>query len=158
MPDHPIIITRHARERYVIRAVDPVKFAHLNSCRGCDQCVSLLYEVNLITRSMRRHMDRHICRQALDAVERNEQVTDPLFIETVKTRLPKDYFGETNYYIDRSTPNTLVFVVKREEALVLKTVLTWDMIDGMVLRHCHKPEEFAKVFRSWKHQTRIKDR
>lgn len=156
MSDYPIIVTQHARERYIVRVVDPQKFGHLETCKGCGQCVNLLYEINILMRSMRKHMDRHISRQALKCMEQNEKVTDPLFLQTIKTHYPKEVFEETTYYIDRSTPTPLIFVVKKGDPPILKTVLTWDMIDGTILRHCQNQEETTKVFKTWKFRDKMK--
>jgi hypothetical protein len=156
MNDHPIIITTHARQRYVERAVDPQKYGHLGKCGGCETCDTLIREIDTTLLTIGRQIDRRICRRVMDAIRGGEKVTNPLFLEALRKRMPKEAVEDTVYYIDRSREEPIIFAVRKrdEKTNVLLTVMSYDMIEGTILRACNTHEDATKVLKRWKFQSK----
>jgi hypothetical protein len=157
---YPILITNHARQRWIERVADPKKYRHLTWCREggtCGICIQLIHELRDILRAYRQSLDRTISGRALAAIERGEKVEDPLFIEAIKKKWPEDVDAQ-EHYIDRNGLNTIIFAIKREPdgRPVVVTVLTFDMLDGIVLMVNQGDQNAMKrVFETWKRQAKF---
>lgn len=154
---YPILITHHARQRWLERVVDPKKYIHLRRCGdggNCGICIQLIHELRDIMRNVRASLDRSISGRALAAIRNNERVTDPLFLDAIKRWFAEERVEPTEHYIDRQGPNTIVFAIRREPdgRPIVVTVLTWDMIDGTILMA--NMDDPKKVFDAWKRQAR----
>jgi hypothetical protein len=154
---YPIIITHHARQRWLERVVDPKKYLHLRRCSdggNCSICIQLIHELRDIMQNVCASLDRSISARALASIRNNERVTDPLFLDSIKRWFAEEWVEPTEYYIDRQGQNTIVFVIRREPdgRPIVVTVLTWDMIDGITMMANMKDSK--KFFDIWKRQTR----
>lgn len=154
---YPILITEHARQRWIERAVDPKRYQHLSQCRrGCAICIQLIHDIRGVMRMMKREIDGSISRRALAAIQANERVNEPLFLEAIRKKWPEDALGK-EHYMDRTGRNTIIFAISREPdgRPVVVTVLTWDMIDGTVLMANQGDKESLKrVFETWKREAK----
>lgn len=153
---YDILITNHARERWVERVVDPKRYEHLHKCRGegCEQCVTLLHDLRNAVKICGRGIDGKIAAAYRIAKEEGRHVTDLSFIEAVKKRY--GIRGRVDFLL---TPSNKVLVVcyNEEEIPVLKTILTQDMVDGFVIMTSNN-DDMKTVFKRWRFENRhIKD-
>jgi len=134
------------------RVVDPQRYGHLKGCKtsGCEECRSKMQEMRNILRDNRRNIDSDIARRVREARAAKSLVTDLNFMAAVKKRYGTERVFE--FLQDESA----VFVIvhpPNEPSPVLLTVMSLDMIDGMVFQ-TFKPEELKPVFERWKHERR----
>lgn len=153
-PRYSILITVHARQRWMERVADPKHYAHLSKCKvpNCDQCNSLMHDLRNAIRCARRHIDGAIARRVREAREAGSFVKDVNFMRAVKKRYGED--RDFTFLQDHSA----VFVIVNppdEPTPVLLTVMSLDMIDGTVIQ-TFKGDEMKPVFERWKHERRQK--
>jgi hypothetical protein len=157
---YPILITYHARQRWLERVADPKKYRHLVTCPDggrCGICIQIIHELRDILRTYRQSLDRTISGRALAAIRHNDRVKDPMFLEAIRKKWPEDHCGASEHYFDPNSHQSIIFAIKREPdgRPVVVTILTWDMIDGTVLMtNGNDPEAMQRVFKSWKSQAR----
>lgn len=151
---YELIITNHARERWVERVVDATRYEHLSKCKvgsGCGTCESLINDIHGALRMARKQIDGRILACYLSAKQANDRVTDVSFMETIaKTH------GSDAKHMDFLISGIAILVVSQkpeEETPQLLTVLTKNMIDGTVVKNTPVPE-MKKVFKRWKHEIR----
>src|SRR6185312_3189837 len=149
---YPVIITLHARERWVERIVDPRHYHHLRTCTGCEKCNSLIRDLQGAIRYCGKQIDRVIAGRFKTAKENGKKVVDVSFLEAFK----KQHGSESEEY-DFYQSGNAVFVVRQNskegEPPILITVLSEDMIDGTVIRTMNS-EELKSVFKRWKFERR----
>ena len=149
-----LVITAHARERWVERVLCPDRYKHLQTCKrvqSCETCHSQMQEIkSMISRSC-REIDRGIVRRYFAALESEAYVVDVNFHAAIRKRYGSEEFS---FLKDHSA----VFVVAHppgEPVPVLKTVMTLDMIDGMVFQvFGNDKEAINTVFERWRHERR----
>lgn len=150
-PQHyKVIITTHARERWLERIVDPQRYSHLKQCPGCQKCNDLLFDIRYIIKQYGRDIDRSIIRRLMCAKESGAKVTDPAFQESIKKQYPNE---KLEFYVDGDA----VFVIGDDPTKpipVLLSVLTYDMIDGTLLRGATNKQELDAVFKKWHFEAR----
>ena len=153
MKKYPLTITKHARERYVVRISDPNRYRHLTQCRvGCSECIRLDTELFNVLKAYRSNIDRTLSGRVLSLIKNNQKVTDTDFIRTMEKAYQIEFSnGEAReYYQD----DKAVYVITREPDghPVLITVLSEDMIDGSVLKY--NTSNSKEILNRWKFQTR----
>lgn len=84
MPKYPLTITKHARERFIVRIIDPKRYLHLTQCRqGCEECVRLDKELHHVINTFKGNIDRTIAGRVLAAIKMDYKITDEDFIQTM---------------------------------------------------------------------------
>jgi hypothetical protein len=153
---HDVIITNHARERWLERVVDPKRYEHLRTCRcpkvNCPECTSLIHDIRGILRLSRRVIDGRIASCYRNARDNNKRVTDISFIEAINKRYGEEIAANMDFLISQSGAAILV-TARKEDTPVIKTILTADMIEGTIFRNLNK-DELKQVFSRWKHERR----
>lgn len=152
---YDLIITVHARERWVQRIADPRRYEHLDSCKvvGCPTCVSLVHDLRNAVMVCGRGVDSSIAACYRRAKAEGRRVTDVSFMEAVRKKWPEDA-GIFDFLIGHRA--VLVVSQKPEEDTpILRTVMTTDMVDGMVVRTMGR-DEMKVVFKRWKREARNK--
>lgn len=147
---YDVIITHHARQRWVERFQDPKSFSHLSECRRerCEQCATLLHRLRFILKHNVRRIDGAIAGRFREARDANNVVTDYSFLETMR----KQYGDEVSQYTFYQHGGD-IFMVKQEETPVLVTILSEDMLEGTVIRKAN-PEEMNQIFARWRFEDR----
>lgn len=143
---HPILITNHARERWLMRVADPKRYQHLALCKGCPQCNSLIFDIRNIIKLMGRNIDIAIKSRFLKA--QGHPYLDTQVIEEVK----KSY----HYPLDFHVHDDVVFVTTFHDGNptpVLVTVLTTLMLEA---RKELDKEEINSMMRKWHFEARQK--
>lgn len=151
-----LLITEHAKERWVERVVDPTRYIHLETCKiqGCKTCSSLLYDIRGILRNpkAKRSIEGRILATYQQSLLTNSYIADVSFLEAVKKK-----YGDISrfkFLLTGSGMAVLVVSKKPEESFpALLTVMRSDMVDGMVIRTMNK-QEMKNVFNRWKYETR----
>lgn len=156
---YDLIITNHARERWVERIVDPTRYEHLSKCHEteCETCRSLVHDIHGALRIARRQIDGRILHCYLAAKEADNRVKDLSFKEAIAKR-QAEFYGKNLEWVDFWISGRAVLMVSKtpqEETPTLITVLTNDMIDGTVIKDTPLPD-LKKTFKRWKHQARQK--
>jgi hypothetical protein len=146
------VITPHARQRYIERISSPKLFAHLGTCRrpSCDTCVSLAIRIRHTTQAARKYIDREIRDKLGKAQADGAHVKNPSFLEVIRKVYPTDRNFEFLMY------GTAVFVIVNpadEPSPVLLTVMSVDMIDGMVIQSS-TTDELTVYFDRWKREAK----
>ena len=142
---HSVIITRHARERWVERIIDPKRYDHYRLCRvGCPTCVDLAYDMMNTIRIAGRGIDRDISQRFRSA----RPVEDQVFLKAV---------GQTHDLASHAIKrdDKAVFVTLKAEIPVLGTVMSIDMMTGTIIRN-NSGNNLKNVFSSWKHEVKAK--
>lgn len=149
-----LLITTHARERWVERILCPERYTHLRTCknpRNCSQCQAQVAEINMMISRSCREIDRSIIRRYFAALKDENYVIDPNFHAAIRQRYGQEEF---TFLKDHSA----VFVVAHppdEPIPVLKTIMSLDMIEGMVMQVFGNDQEaMKKVFERWRHERR----
>ena len=147
MPKFDLIISPHARERWIVRIVNPTRYAHLDQCTGCEVCTSLLHELRNIVKIGARQIDGRIAATFRHARDKNSRVTDVSFLEAIR----KKHGDEAAFFDFLVNGNAVMMLSRRpeQEVPLLVTVMTTDMIDGTVIRRMSN-EEMKTVFQRWK--------
>ena len=149
---YAVLITTHARQRWMERVVDPERYSHLKGCKVscCEECLTKIQEIRNILRDSRRNVDSEIARRVREARAAKAVVKDMNFMAAIKKR-----YGEEKVF-EFLQDHSAVYVITHppnEPSPVLLTVMSLDMIDGMVFQ-TFKPEELKPVFERWKHERR----
>ena len=153
---YDILITKHARERWVTRIADPERFTHLNSCkrirRNCSECGWDLNAAHSTIRECRRGIDIAIVSAYRRARDDKMFVTDENFKEAIRKR-----YGEKNlkFYNDGRAVFVVLDPAPDLDIPVLLTIMTPDMIDGMVFQ-VMEPADMKAVFDRWKREMKRK--
>lgn len=145
---YDVIITSHARQRWVERIADPKRYGHLKRCHleNCEKCSSLLYDIHGIIKAYGKTIDGAIVQRYRRAKTENSKVTDVSFLKA----MAKQHGDLACFEFLRS--ENAVFMTKLEENTpILITVMGIGMIDGTVLRNFSK-EELKTVFHRWKRE------
>lgn len=151
---YPVIITSHARERYVVRISDPVRYSHLNQCKlGCEMCTSLAMELRQAIVVCRRGIDRELSGRILAAIRGNKLVQDQMFLSAIAKIFPAEVYENSQYYMDEKA---IYVIVREKDGPVLVTVLSLSMLDGTILRSCKNIDDFKKVFATWKREAKVR--
>lgn len=153
-PRYSILITSHARQRWIERIADPRRYAHLATCKtpGCSECVSKLHDIRAAIRCSRRYIDGEIARRVREAKAAGGVVKDVNFMAAVRKR-----YGEERDFLFLQDHSAVFVIVNPpdEDIPVLLTVMSLDMIDGTVIQ-TFKGDEMKAVFSRWKHERRQK--
>jgi hypothetical protein len=148
-----IIITPHARERWIERIADPKRYEHLGKCPGCVTCANLQRDIREAIYIGARYIDRSIVQRYREAKEAGARVVDPLFLAAFKKEQRSE--GEEFEFYQSGRAVFCIGENDREgEPPILITVLTEEMIDGTVLRRASSPEELKTVFKCWAFENR----
>lgn len=149
--NYDLIITHHARERWVERIMEPVRFAHLAACRrpGCETCDSLRTERSSVIRGAKRSVDGSLAASFRAATE---PVCNRLFMQAVAKR-----YGRQADRLGFRKNGNAVFVVAKEAPPVLLTVMSQDMVQGLIFMTLDH-RELRPMFEELKHQRRIRER
>ena len=148
---YDVIVTRHARERWIERIADPQRYQHLKSCAGCQTCNSLLYDLRQAAELCARQISGRLADLYREAKAANRKVTDPTFLQIIKERSEpnKNY----DFLVSNSPKAILMLSIQTEGPPVLVTILSGDMLEGTIFRHCNR-EDLQKVFGRWKFEAR----
>jgi hypothetical protein len=156
---YDVLITNHARERWLERIVDPKRYEHLTTCPcpkvNCSQCTSLIHDIRDILRFDRRVIDARIASCYRDARDHGRKLTDVSFLEAIKKRHGDEVAGASEFLISHSGKAVLVILKKDNDPPVLKTILSADMVEGTIFRNL-EGEDLKKVFNRWKHERKMK--
>ena len=152
-PRYAVLITKHARERWLERIADPERYQHLSKCRvsGCCECASKARDIVGSIAAYGRQIDGEMARRVREARAAKSLVKDANFMAAIKKR-----YGEEQVF-EFLQDHSAVFVIvhpTNEPTPVLKTVMSLDMIDGMVFQ-VFKHDNMAPVFERWKHERRM---
>lgn len=151
MEPYYLIVTNHARERWLERIVDPQSYSHLSRCTGCQKCLDLQLRMKEVIERVGKNINREIVKRYRIARMANAEVTDELFLQAVR-KLNFEDFDRLQFFRDGKA----VFVIKKvdnEQAPLLITVLSQDMIDGLVIQRSSLTE-MKNVFKQWKFQNK----
>lgn len=146
---YEILITSHARFRWVERIDSPQKYAHLSVCKlGCETCQILLHSLNEHLRIARKYIDRAILHAYQAAIYQNTRVLDYNFMWAVLKLHGEEEAEHLEFLIYKNA----VLVVKKSDAQipVIKTILSHDMIDGTALQAFRKGKERDDLLKRWK--------
>lgn len=144
------LITPHARARFVERITSPNLFSHLSSrCRisGCPECVSLTIQLKQTIEVSRRYLDEAIRKRIWKAQQNNSRVTDTNFLEIVSKTYPSN--RDFDFWQDDEGAVFVIVKPPDEPSPVLLTVLSFEMVDGFVIKSASK-EELQNYFDRWK--------
>lgn len=151
---YDIIITKHARERWVERIADPKRYSHLLSCnKNCPTCAKLHYDIKNVIEVAGHSIDGQIAAAYKEARNKNTVITDKNFIQVQKQ------FGDYHkfkFYSARNNKAILIVAIDKrttEGLPLLLSVLTPDMVDGTVI-NCSN--NIKAVFNNWKHEVKLK--
>lgn len=151
---YAVLITSHARQRWIERIADPTRYAHLATCKvyQCPECNSKIQDIHRAIRCARRYIDGEIARRIREAKAADSYVRDVNFMAAVKKR----YGEERDFTFLQDHSAVFVIVTPPEEpSPVLLTVMSLDMIDGTVFQN-FSGDEMKAVFSRWKHERRQK--
>lgn len=144
-----LVITHHARERWVERISDPDKYSHLSTCQGCAVCHRLMNQIKTAVEFAKRHIDYEIMRRYRYARRENHVVNDVSFLQA-QLKLYREDFPLYEFYQNGNA----VFIIKNDvKPPVLTTILSQDMIDGTAIRTM-KGSEMKEVFNRWKFENK----
>lgn len=155
---YDLIITSHARQRWIERIADPTRYEHLRTCRGCETCTSLINDIRNILRVAGRSIDGVIVRRYRKARDEGNRVTDISFQEAVKKKeeILRQYREprELEFLVSE---NAILVVAKKpdQDTPVLLTIMSEDMIEGTIFRTLD-PSELKRVFKRWHFERRMK--
>lgn len=155
---YDLMITQHAKERWLERKVDPVRYNHLETCKlqGCGMCSGLLHDIRTILQNskIKISIENSILDTYHHSLANKYYVADQSFLDAVK----KKYGDITNFKFLLSGKGDIVLVVFQnplEKLPVLKTIMRSDMVEGMVIR-TFNGQEMKTVFNRWKYEQRHK--
>lgn len=138
-----IIVTNHAKERWITRIISPEHYSHLNMCTGCEKCTSLIHDINSALKMSGNGISNSIRKSFANA----EVVNDPHLLEAIE----KHYPGRVMY-----RNKNAVFVTKTDgEKIVIVSIMSFDMLDGTLIRTKSK-QEISSLFKRWKFESRHK--
>jgi hypothetical protein len=151
---YKLLITVHARQRWVERILCPDRYVHLRTCKRpkqCVTCIAQMAEINAMIDRSCREIDRNIIRRYFAAKEAESYVLDPNFHAAIRQR-----FGDEEFTFLKD--HSAVFAISHppnEPIPVLKTVMSLDMIEGMVFQvFGNDREAIQTVFERWRHERR----
>ena len=76
-----VIISSHARERWIERVADWKRYEHLGKCQGCGTCVNLVHDIRTAIQIGARYIDRAIVARFREALEAGAKVVDVNFLD-----------------------------------------------------------------------------
>lgn len=138
-----LIITRHAREQWLVRVVDPKRYDHLKSCEGCALCHTLLNNIHNILKNTGAFFWHQIEKAY------NESVVWEFDDSNLKMSIDKKVSGQKITY--RIKDNIVFPVSHKNNNDVLVSILTKDMIECFIKTDdIVKEEPKSDVFKTWK--------
>ena len=144
--------TYHARERWVGRIVNPDRFPHYNHCKkNCIDCYRDLVVIQSIVSRSCPDIDLAICIALNRCVRENMLVTDYTFLQVVR----KKYGEDRNLKFYTNGKAVFVLLERINDIPVVLSILTYDMIDGTVIKNTEQ-EDLKTVFNRWKREARSK--
>jgi hypothetical protein len=146
------VITNHARERYVERVLNPDKYGHLSGCHveSCQECVHLLHDLRNHIKMGRQYIDMGL----RENISKAQNIKDPNFLEIIRKHYPQ----ENNYqFLQYRQAIYVIIHPAKEPSPELLTVMTFDMIDGMVIQKASY-NELGVYFDRWKRDVKSSDR
>lgn len=153
MPPPKLLVTQHARLRWVERAVDYERYKHLRYCQSnkCLQCQELRADLDLVVRNVKFYLDNSIQEYYREAVEADRWVRTGLFLEAIEKQ-----YGKRDYvsFLQTKKGAILVLRVDSEDMYVLLSVLSNDMLESTVFRNAVTNDEFKAIFGKMKFQMR----
>lgn len=147
--DSPLAISNHARERWIQRITDPKRYKHLDLCKGCDTCNSLIRDIDRVVRFSGGYVDQEIRKRFKRAKDNNRVVTDPQVKLALKKHFPDE---ELTLFVDKDA----VFVVIYKPNPFLKSVITYDMIEGTLFFVARTKDDIKSVFNRWNAEMRLR--
>lgn len=151
MEPYYLIVTNHARERWLERIADFQSYSHLSQCTGCHKCKVLVNQMREVINHLGKNLDKEITKRYRVSRMANAEVTNATFLQAVQ-KLNFEDFDRLQFFRDGKA----VFVIKKvdnEIAPLLITVLSLDMIDGLVIQRFDK-NEMKDVFNRWKFEAK----
>lgn len=148
---YDLVITKHARERWVERVCSPRKFSHLATCPGCSTCLELVHALANHIKIAGRSLDFEIIKAFRKARDNDKKVTDAAFLETVKKKWGE--YGKYDFFVTDRDSVMVVFHPPEETTPVLLTVMSANMVAGTVARGVGSGEG---IFDRLKHEARVK--
>jgi hypothetical protein len=126
---YDLLITQHARERWLERSVDPARYIHLETCKvpECQNCSHLLHNIRGILQNSKAKIsiENSIIDTYHHSLATNSYVTDISFMSAVKKK-----YGDVNDFKFLLTGSgravLVVFQNPQEKLPVLKTVMRSD--------------------------------
>jgi len=152
----PVVVTSHARERWMERVADPDRYSHLHHCRlGCATCVSLLHDMRSILSNIKRIIDQEIATRTTAAIKGNNRVQEDYVLELARKLFPEK---KCDYYRDVRKPHVILVLTYDTIGPVVVSVLTQELLEGVAMRAADSKEARQNLFRHWKHQAQQRGR
>jgi hypothetical protein len=134
------IISTHARERYVERFYKRKKYGHLQECRGCPKCVSLLFDLRRDVGTFNRlSLDQEMCKKIEAAREVKVHTNSSTFLAMV---YDKHGYHRFEYLVHDDSD--MLFVVIQDPAKGKVCVTCFSASDSVVGNFVRRPKFKAK--------------
>jgi hypothetical protein len=133
------IISTHARERYIERGEDRKKYAHLQTCKGCPRCVSLMYDLRKQVAARGGFIDYEICDKLLASREVRIHTNNHIFLSMV---YEKHGYNRFEYLVHDDSD--MLFVVIHDEKKGKVCVTCFSASDSVVGNFVRRPKYRAK--------------
>lgn len=152
-----LIITNHARVRYVQRIRQPIHYKHLLNCnKNCAECAKLEDDSKAVVRNFAPKIDWEIVTLFKEAKKQNWTIKDVSFLEAILKK-----YGENSNKDKFYRNGDAILVVTEDDNNefnssfpTLVTVLNIQMIDGTTIDAFAGTKQMDNVFKRWKFQAR----
>lgn len=144
-----LVITNHARERWVERVINPKHYAHFADCKNvnhCQVCIKLREDMDFVLSNFYDEINKNI--SSLYYKSKNKKITDRSFLEIIQ----KDY-DDFDKLVFLDCESCIFVISNHNEKSVLRTILKRGMLEGTIFKNI-KNYEVDDLFKRWKFEDR----